>query len=238
MISRTIETIAKAPAAPKLTLVNRAWARRSFSSWWAWLTTRPSALTSLSRWLAMGRPLAAARCDLLTAAVLRESEPELAQEAAERSAADYERLGVPHMAAKALARLAIFSAEDSVRAAAIEGLKLRRERDYTDILLQGFQYPLPAVANRAALAIIDLKRTELLPEIADVLGEAAPGDPAPAVVNDVAVHVVREVVRINHHRNCYLCHAPAENGLGSEVQGTVPSLGQPFPATTREFASR
>jgi hypothetical protein len=50
----------------------------------------------------MGRPLEAARCDLLTSAVLRDTEPELARAAAERSAADYERLGVPHMAAKAL----------------------------------------------------------------------------------------------------------------------------------------
>jgi len=55
------------------------------------------------RWLAIGRPLEAARCDLLTAAVLRESDPEAAQTAAERSASDYRRLGVPHMASKALA---------------------------------------------------------------------------------------------------------------------------------------
>jgi class 3 adenylate cyclase/tetratricopeptide (TPR) repeat protein len=53
------------------------------------------------RWLAIGRPLEAARCDLLTAAVLRESDPAGAQAAAERSAADYERLGVAHMAGKA-----------------------------------------------------------------------------------------------------------------------------------------
>jgi hypothetical protein len=55
------------------------------------------------RWLAIGRPLEAARCDLLTAAVLRESDPEAAQTAAERSASDYRRLGVAHMATKALA---------------------------------------------------------------------------------------------------------------------------------------
>jgi class 3 adenylate cyclase/tetratricopeptide (TPR) repeat protein len=55
------------------------------------------------RWLAIGRPLEAARCDLLTAAVLRESDPEAAQTAAERSASDYRRLGVAHMASKALA---------------------------------------------------------------------------------------------------------------------------------------
>ena len=53
-------------------------------------------------WTAIGRPLEAARCDLLTAAVLRESDAETAQVAAERSAAEYKRLGVPHMANKAL----------------------------------------------------------------------------------------------------------------------------------------
>ncbi len=55
------------------------------------------------RWLAIGRPLEAARCDLLTAAVLSESDPVVAQAAAERAAADYERLGVAHMAARAAA---------------------------------------------------------------------------------------------------------------------------------------
>lgn len=54
-------------------------------------------------WTAIGRPLEAARCDLLTAAVLRASDPDTAQAAAERSAAEYERLGVAHMARKAMA---------------------------------------------------------------------------------------------------------------------------------------
>ncbi|MEA2492256.1 MAG: hypothetical protein QOJ29_167 [Thermoleophilaceae bacterium] len=54
------------------------------------------------RWLAIGRPLEAARCDLLMAAMLHDSDAATAQSAAERSAAEYERLGVPHMAAKAL----------------------------------------------------------------------------------------------------------------------------------------
>ena len=54
---------------------------------------------------------------------------------------------------RALARLAIFSAEDDVRAAAIDALKVRREKDYTDILVKGLRYPWPAVAKRAADAI-------------------------------------------------------------------------------------
>src|SRR5207249_4597402 len=38
-------------------------------------------------------------------------------------------------ATKALARLAIFTVEEEVRQAAVEALKVRREQDYTDILL-------------------------------------------------------------------------------------------------------
>jgi tetratricopeptide (TPR) repeat protein len=60
-----------------------------------------------SKWTAIGRPLEAARCDLLTASVLRESDPETAQAAAERSAAEYKRLGVPHMANKAMSFAAV-----------------------------------------------------------------------------------------------------------------------------------
>jgi class 3 adenylate cyclase/tetratricopeptide (TPR) repeat protein len=52
-------------------------------------------------WLAIGRPLEAARCDLLAAVVLREADPDAADAAAERAASEYGRLGVPHMAAKA-----------------------------------------------------------------------------------------------------------------------------------------
>jgi tetratricopeptide (TPR) repeat protein len=54
------------------------------------------------RWLSIGRPLEAARCDLLTATLLRETDPQAAKTAAERASSDYARLGVAHMATKAL----------------------------------------------------------------------------------------------------------------------------------------
>ena len=48
---------------------------------------------------------------------------------------------VSHSAAtKALARLAVFSEEDDVRTAAVAALQVRRERDYTDILLASLRY--------------------------------------------------------------------------------------------------
>jgi hypothetical protein len=58
---------------------------------------------------------------------------------------------------------------------------------------------------------------------------------AQPIVDDVAVHVVREVVRINHHRNCLLCHAPVDTGEPSEVPAIMPYPNCPFPVTTQEY---
>src|SRR5260370_21679646 len=82
---------------------------------------------------------------------------------------------IPHVdATKALAKLAIFSPEDEVRAAAIEGLKLRREKDYTDVLMQGFRYPLPAVSKRAADALVKLDRKDLIENLVEILDKSDP----------------------------------------------------------------
>jgi hypothetical protein len=42
------------------------------------------------------------------------------------------------------------------------------------------------------------------------------------------VYAVREVVRVNHLRNCLLCHAPATSAT-DPVRGLVPAPGQPLP---------
>lgn len=135
---------------------------------------------------------------------------------------------VPHSdATKALARLAIFSPEEEVRAAAIERLKTRREKDYTDILMSGFTYPLPAVSKRAAEALVKLERKDLLENLVRVL--EAPDPRLPAKVKDQTV--VRELVKINHHRNCVLCHAPGntENMPDGILTVAVPLPGEPLP---------
>ncbi len=138
-------------------------------------------------------------------------------------------------ASRELAKAAIFDADGDVRFAALKALQGRPAAEYSDILLHGMRYPMPAVAGRAAQAIIALKQTELLPQLAEMLGEAAPGDPVPAQVDNAAVHVVREVVRINHRRNCLLCHAPVDTGEASEVPGLIPTPGLPAPTTVREY---
>jgi hypothetical protein len=134
-------------------------------------------------------------------------------------------------ATRALAKLAIFSAEDEVRNPAIEALKVRREKDYTEILLRGLRYPLPAVAKRTTDAMIKLERADLVPELVSFLEEPDPRAPTIKEMGEKKVAVVRELVRINHHRNCLMCHAPAvPNEVSPQVTtAEVPRPDQPLP---------
>jgi hypothetical protein len=131
--------------------------------------------------------------------------------------------GVPHAeATRALAKLAVFSEEDEVRLAAIEALKVRRERDYTDVLLRGLRYPWPAVSKRAADAVAKLERTDLIPHLVDLLDDPDPRAPHAKEVDQKKVTVVDELVRVNHHRNCMMCHSPGNDGNVSQDTLTAP----------------
>jgi hypothetical protein len=140
--------------------------------------------------------------------------------------------GVSHAeATKALARMAIFSPEDEVRGAAIDAVKVRREKDYTDILVNGLRYPWPAVAKRSADAIARIGRTDLIPELIAVLDGDDPRLPQKKKSGWTEVTVVREMVKVNHHRNCAMCHAPAgATGVvpASAITVEVPLPGQPL----------
>jgi hypothetical protein len=133
---------------------------------------------------------------------------------------------------KALAKVILFSEENEVRAAAITALKARREKDYSDILLQGFRYPWPNVAKRAADALVQLERKDLVPQLIDVLDEPDPRAPVAKKVGGKDVRVVRELVRINHHRNCVMCHAPGGEVMGRQdvLTAEVPDPSQPLPS--------
>ena len=84
----------------------------------------------------------------------------------------------PHAeATRALARLAIFSEEAQLRGAAVDALKSRREKDYTEVLVQGLSYPWPAVAQRSSEAIVKLERHDLIPQLLGVLDGPDPRAP-------------------------------------------------------------
>jgi hypothetical protein len=146
--------------------------------------------------------------------------------------------GVSHPeATRSLARLAIFSPEAKVRTAALDALKVRRERDYTEILLEGLRYPLPAVARRASDALIKLERTDLLPQLVALLEEPDPRAPVVKTVRGKPAPVVRELVRLNHHKSCLVCHAPGNApGVSPDVVlAEVPTPGQPLPTPSQGY---
>jgi hypothetical protein len=146
--------------------------------------------------------------------------------------------GIAHVeATKALARLAIFSVEEEVRQAAVESLKVRRERDYTDILVQGMRYPWPAVARQSADALIKLERTDLVPQLVALLDEPDPRAPVMKETEGKSVPVIKELVRVNHHRSCLLCHAPGNaGGVGSDtLTAAVPLPGEPLPRPSEGY---
>jgi hypothetical protein len=135
-------------------------------------------------------------------------------------------------ATRALARLAIFSPESSIRDAAVDALKTRRKRDYTKILEEGLRYPLPAVASRAAEAMVKLERNDLIPQLVALLDEPDPRAPRVEEVERKKVPVVRELVRVNHHRNCLLCHSPVDaSGVpAGTLTSEVPVPNKPLSA--------
>lgn len=87
-------------------------------------------------------------------------------------------------------------------------------------------------AENAGRAIARLNRQDLVPQLVAFLAERDPRQPFEQDVNGQPVTVVREMVKINHHRNCLLCHQPAPPnstpGNGT-VFAAVPTPGEPFP---------
>jgi HEAT repeats len=135
-------------------------------------------------------------------------------------------------ATRALANLAIFSEEREVREAACRALESRNKDDYIDVLARGLNYPWPAVAQRASEAIAQLDRSELIPQLISVLEQPDPRAPQTKEVDGKKVFQMRELVRINHHRSCLLCHPPGNTAAVSKevIKGTIPVPGEPLPS--------
>ena len=134
-------------------------------------------------------------------------------------------------ATQALAKLAVFAHEESVQKAAIDGLKGRPTKDFANVLMQGFRYPLPAVSKRAADALVKLKCNDLLADLVNVLDQPDPRAPAKQQLDGKEVTAVRELVRVNHRRNCLLCHAPANT---EDVPENVLTVPVPLPTQASE----
>jgi len=124
-----------------------------------------------------------------------------------------------------LARLALFDFSRNVREQAIRVLKDRPRGEYRQVLLDGLRYPWAPVAAHAAEALVALDDREAAFSLTALLDAADPCAPARDKNNQ---WVVREVVRVNHLRNCLLCHAPS-TAATDPLRGIVPIPGQSLP---------
>jgi hypothetical protein len=129
-------------------------------------------------------------------------------------------------ATEALARRALFDLHPDVRRAAVQALGSRPADDYRPALLRGLRHPWAPVAEHAAEALVALGDRAAVPALADLLDEPDPCVPAP---DGTGKWVVSELVRVNHFRNCLLCHAPSAGGK-DPVSAPVPTPGKPIPA--------
>lgn len=126
-----------------------------------------------------------------------------------------------------LAIRALVDLSPEVRQAALAGLEKRPAEGYVPVLLRGLRYPWSPVADHAAVALRKLQPQEAAASLVDLLDLPSPS--APVFDPKTKQYTVREVVRLNHLRNCLLCHVPSANKEDGLVRGLVPTPGQPLP---------
>jgi sugar lactone lactonase YvrE len=124
---------------------------------------------------------------------------------------------------KALTIRALFDLNPDVRKRALEALAKRPQEQYREELVRGLTYPWGPVADHAAEALVALKVRKAVPDLVALLDRP---DPAlPYTRPGSKYPQVRELVRINHMRNCALCH-PISAFLTDKLRAFVPTPTQ------------
>ena len=128
-------------------------------------------------------------------------------------------------ATQTLARVAVFDADSRVRRTAATALAKRAPSEYRPVLVAGLRHVWSTATVNAAAALEMLDDRDAVPDLVRLLDEPAPGAPA---WGDAGTPVVRELVRVNHAKNCQLCHAPSWDIRDAARVGT-PSASEPVP---------
>ena len=146
--------------------------------------------------------------------------------------------GVPHVeATQGLARWRSSRPKTTCGTAAIDALEGPPREGLHRHPREGLRYPWPAVAKRAADAIA--RTGTHRPHSRTRRACSTQADPRlPAIEGRWTgrrCRVVREMVKMNHHRNCMMCHAPGNPGTraGDAITAEVAVQGQPLPLAVR-----
>lgn len=141
-------------------------------------------------------------------------------------------------ATQVLVKFALYDVDDDVRAEALKALSNLPAKAYFSEVMKAFRHPWPPIAQNAAQAVIKLDMKDALPELVGLLNEPDPAAPFSVNTDGVEKKMIREMVRINHHRNCMLCHPPLGDAevkqfprgrLPDFPVGPVPSMQEPLP---------
>ncbi len=125
---------------------------------------------------------------------------------------------------KLIATRAKFDFSPQVRLSAAKALKELAPELYRSTLLDGFSYPWEVVAQHSAEALVRIGDKEAIPQLVAILDEPKPTEP---FLKEGIFHK-REVVAINHLKNCLLCHAPSTS-LADLGRGLTAQWDQPLP---------
>lgn len=130
---------------------------------------------------------------------------------------------------RALANRAIFDLDATVRQDAAQALAKRPPAEFQDQLVPAFQHPWPPVAQHAAELVAYLQLKDLPAKLIPLLENRNPTIAVKVENGGPHQYVVTEMVRINHLKNCLLCHAVSQDRTDL-VRGLVPMPGRPLPA--------
>jgi hypothetical protein len=125
-----------------------------------------------------------------------------------------------------IVRNAVFDVSQASRDKAIKTLRHRARGEVAAALLEFVRHPWPAAAQNAVEALTALNLTETVPLLTKLLQEPDPGTPFYQTLGGKETFAVRELVRVNHERNCLLCHAPATRNQGIFL-APIPIPGEP-----------
>jgi hypothetical protein len=133
-------------------------------------------------------------------------------------------------ASRGLADRAVFDLSPDVRRSAIAALRKRPKEEVRPALLAGLTYPWTTASDHAAFALLQLKDVEAVPDLEKMLERPDPCRP----YQEGKKWYVRELVRVNHLRNCLLCHPPSIDPA-DVVPGPIPTPGERLP---RSYSGR
>lgn len=131
------------------------------------------------------------------------------------------------LSTRELAHLAVYDLSTKVRQAALKELKKRPQVEYRTVFLEALDHPWAPVVSRAADALVKTRDEQTAAELRKLLDERD-STGSPFFLGDDNKPLVREVVRVNHLKNCLLCHTPSLN-QDDLLRGLVTPPNQPLP---------